>query len=208
MGRPARKKGAIERAALELFVEKGVDGTSIRDIALRAGVTEGALYRHHRSKSDLVRALFREHHEGLAEVIRRTQTPPGRFDELMAGLVRAFFELHDTDRHIFHFLMVTRHQVLDEARRGERNPAEWLAAMIREAQERGEIPPQDAELTTQLLLGMILQAAAAHHAGQLRGALTDHADAVVEACATVAHRGGTRACAGTATQPSSDSRAH
>ena len=51
-GTETRKR--IEAAALLLFVEKGVAETSIRDIAHSAGVAEGALYRHHAGKDDLV----------------------------------------------------------------------------------------------------------------------------------------------------------
>src|SRR5258707_665010 len=48
----------VERAALDLFAEKGVDGVSIAEIAQAAGVSQGALYRHHPSKEDLAWALF------------------------------------------------------------------------------------------------------------------------------------------------------
>ena len=42
--RDARPK--IERAALELFVNVGVDAATTREIAESAQVSEGALYRH------------------------------------------------------------------------------------------------------------------------------------------------------------------
>lgn len=189
MARPARKKGDIERAALELFVEKGVDGTSIRDIAERAGVTEGALYRHHKSKSDLVRALFFAHYEGFAEIIRRTQDRHATFDELIGALVHGFFEFYDADRYIFEFVMVVRHQLLDEARRDDRNPVELLSRLLREGQASGELPEQDTELTTQLLLGMVLQAAVAHQYGRVSGPLSAHSRRVSDICITVAKYG-------------------
>lgn len=49
--RPDTKRPDIERAALQLFV--------VRDIAARAGVAEGTLYRHWRSKRELAPVLFR-----------------------------------------------------------------------------------------------------------------------------------------------------
>ena len=189
MARPARKKGDIERAALELFVEKGVDGTSIRDIAERAGVTEGALYRHHKSKSDLVRALFFAHYEGFAEIIRKTQGRTASFDELIGALVHGFFEFYDADRYIFQFVMVVRHQLLDEVRRDDRNPVELLSRILRDGQSSGDIPEQDTELTTQLLLGMVLQAAVAHHYGRVAGPLSEHSRRVTDICITVAKYG-------------------
>ena len=43
----------LEEAALELFAEKGFDGTSTRSIADRAGVSEALIYRHFGSKTGL-----------------------------------------------------------------------------------------------------------------------------------------------------------
>ena len=52
--RNARPK--IERAALKLFVEEGIDAATTREIAMSAGVSEGALYRHYSGKDELALA--------------------------------------------------------------------------------------------------------------------------------------------------------
>ena len=193
MGRPARKKGAIERAALELFVEKGVDGTSIRDIAERAGVTEGALYRHHKSKSDLVRALFVENYQHFARVLADFDQPGARFDETISRVVMAFFTLFDEDPYVFNFVMVTRHHLLEEVRNSEDNPIEYLRSMLRRGVERGDLPEQNLELTTQLMLGMVLQVAVGHRFGALGSSLADLAEQVSRCCVLVANYGGEEA---------------
>jgi AcrR family transcriptional regulator len=58
MGRPrdARTNRAILRATLELIAERGVHGFRTQDVAARAGVGKGAIYRRYRSKDDLVMA--------------------------------------------------------------------------------------------------------------------------------------------------------
>jgi AcrR family transcriptional regulator len=43
--------------ALDLFIERGYDKTSLREIAERVGVTKAALYYHFSSKEDLLRTL-------------------------------------------------------------------------------------------------------------------------------------------------------
>jgi AcrR family transcriptional regulator len=48
--------------ALDLFVEKGYDKTSLREIAERMGFTKAALYYHFTSKSDLLMALHMRLH--------------------------------------------------------------------------------------------------------------------------------------------------
>ncbi len=44
--------------ALDLFSEKGVDGTSIRDIVGKAGISAAAFYNHYKSKDDLLQEIY------------------------------------------------------------------------------------------------------------------------------------------------------
>ena len=62
-------KPRIERAALEVFVREGVDAATTRAIATEAGVSEGALYRHYRSKDELAASLFMTVHRRLSSLI-------------------------------------------------------------------------------------------------------------------------------------------
>ena len=50
----------ILMAAQELFAEHGLEGTSIRMIARRCGVTDPAVHYYFRSKRELLEALFLE----------------------------------------------------------------------------------------------------------------------------------------------------
>lgn len=61
-GTPPRGGGreAITAAARESFAERGYHGTSIRDIARRAGLSLSALYYWHPSKQHLLAALVEE----------------------------------------------------------------------------------------------------------------------------------------------------
>ncbi len=182
MARPPRKKKDIERSALELFVEKGVDGTSIRDIAHRAGVTEGALYRHHKSKDDLVRALFFEHFAGFADLIAENKMEGRPFRETLPRMVESFFEFYDRDRYVFHFVMLVRHKLLEDVRADDRNPVELLQRLIQRAMDSGEIGAEDAALTTQLMLGMVMQVPVAAHYGRIQRPLLPYVGPVSQAC--------------------------
>jgi AcrR family transcriptional regulator len=53
-------RDAITEAAREIFAERGYYGTSIRDIAKRAGLSLSALYYWHPSKQHLLAALIEE----------------------------------------------------------------------------------------------------------------------------------------------------
>lgn len=52
-------RARILEAALELFEERGFDATAVPEIARRAGVATGSIYRYFTSKEDLVNALYR-----------------------------------------------------------------------------------------------------------------------------------------------------
>ena len=60
-GRTTDTKQKLFLAALELFAEKGVDGTSIRDIVNAVGVSTAAFYNHFKSKDALLQALYNDY---------------------------------------------------------------------------------------------------------------------------------------------------
>ena len=56
--RPRNRKQLIVAAAARQFERKGFHDTSVADIAAEVGITGPALYRHFRSKSDLLMAAI------------------------------------------------------------------------------------------------------------------------------------------------------
>ena len=53
------KKSLILQKSLELFSTSGFKGTSTRSIANEAGVSEGLIFKHFKSKNGLLSALLR-----------------------------------------------------------------------------------------------------------------------------------------------------
>ncbi|MCA0171113.1 TetR/AcrR family transcriptional regulator [Bacillus sp. RAR_GA_16] len=51
------KQKRIVKAAVEMFQEKGFSASSTSEIARRAGVAEGTIFRHYRTKKDLLLAI-------------------------------------------------------------------------------------------------------------------------------------------------------
>lgn len=52
------KQESILQAAMEMFAEKGFDATATSEIAERAGVAEGTIFRHFKSKKELLHAIM------------------------------------------------------------------------------------------------------------------------------------------------------
>ena len=94
-------------AALDLFIEQGFDGTSLRQIAEKLGVTKAALYYHFESKEDILLALhMRLHAFGRDALLQMAEGPVTieLWGELLDGLVdqmlaqRKIFLFHERNQ--------------------------------------------------------------------------------------------------------------
>lgn len=56
--RGEKTRAAIMDAAMKLFLQKGYNGTSMRQIAAEAGITASSIYNHFASKREIFTALF------------------------------------------------------------------------------------------------------------------------------------------------------
>lgn len=150
----------IAAAAVELFAEKGYAGASVRDIARRAGLTEGAMYRHFAGKEALARAIFRDN-VGLwstrLEAAAR-QARPG-FASRLRAMVRFFCQAFDENRALFAFLLLGQHGPARLIDPQQPRPVAVLERHIARAMESGEIPRGDTALRAASVLGAVLQPA-------------------------------------------------
>ncbi|WP_329100537.1 TetR/AcrR family transcriptional regulator [Micromonospora sp. NBC_01699] len=89
----------IQRIALGLFIEKGYDKTSLREIAEQLGVTKAALYYHFPTKEDIVSSLVERRVAAVEELIGWARQQPD--PELMRPeFVRRYAAgLHDVHHH-------------------------------------------------------------------------------------------------------------
>lgn len=87
--------------ALSCFVEQGFHGTSMRDIAGRAGTSIAAIYYHFPSKAALLRAIMTRVTEDLIAVLEQARAGANKNDDaatLLAALVRAYVRFHTERR--------------------------------------------------------------------------------------------------------------
>ncbi len=66
-------RGRLERAALELYGERGFEATTVAEIATRAGLTERTFFRHFADKREV---LFGGAHELEAQIVGAVRTAP------------------------------------------------------------------------------------------------------------------------------------
>jgi AcrR family transcriptional regulator len=71
--RKARTRAAMLSAARQLFASRGMDQTTIAEIAERADVATGSFYNYFATKEQLLEALLEEELSGQRELLRRRQ---------------------------------------------------------------------------------------------------------------------------------------
>src|SRR5215469_5961433 len=151
-GTPTREK--IERKAMELFVTKGVAETTIRDIAEAADIAEGALYRHYRSKDQLILALFQQHYAAFAERLEALQAGERSTLDKLRAMIAECARVFDQDRVRFQFLLLVQHHSMRRLGDSQATPVEVVRRVLMEGMARGEIPKGDPDLAAAWVMGL------------------------------------------------------
>ena len=175
-------QGRIERAALALFAEKGVDRTTINDIARSAGIAEGTIYRHYPSKEELIWQLFSANYVLLAGRLEAMQAQRPDLRAKLKAMVGLFCALFEQDPDMFSFLLLVQHGQLPRVTPDMSTPGKVLRNALIEAMTEEEIAEQDPEVAAAMVLGLVLQPAVAKVYGRIKRPLGDFADQLAEAC--------------------------
>ena len=95
MARQSDTKQRILQTARELFATKGVQQTSLQEIADRLGITKPALYYHFSSREDLVRSIVTPLLEDGEQFIARLEQ---RAEVSTRELLEGFFDFNHRHR--------------------------------------------------------------------------------------------------------------
>ncbi|CAN5588067.1 TetR/AcrR family transcriptional regulator [soil metagenome] len=157
-GRPGHDVSTVLAASVEVFIERGFDGTSMEDLAQRLGVSKSAIY-HHVASKDALLGLALDHAlaglEAAADEARTSRAPAvDRLEQLLRHSVAVL-----VDRLPYVTLLLRVHgnseverQALTRRRRIDRLVSDLVARAI----EDGDLRPDlDPIVTARLLFGMV-----------------------------------------------------
>jgi AcrR family transcriptional regulator len=114
-------KERVERAAIDLFAARGIDGVSIANIAGAAGVSQGALYRHYRGKDELAAQLFSAAYRRTGAELAAIGSGEKDFAMRIGVMIAHFCALYDRDAALFRFMLLAQHDLLPDLKgRGRR----------------------------------------------------------------------------------------
>ena len=179
-GHATREK--IKRAALVLFVARGVDGTGVRDIARACDITDGALYRHFKGKDALVWTLFSEPYADYADKLEALAGQQSGTAAKIEAMVRGFCAFFDEDETLFRFLLLVQHGQLAKVGDDMRTPVQVLEDVIASGIAAREVAYADVPAATAAVLGVVLQTATFKIYDRLPGSLSSRADDLSRAC--------------------------
>lgn len=86
----------IQRSALQLFHEQGYDGTTVEQIAARAGVSHMTFFRYFPTKEDAV--LSDGYDPLIVELIEQTARTLPLLERIRTALLEGIRQAYDTDR--------------------------------------------------------------------------------------------------------------
>jgi AcrR family transcriptional regulator len=171
----------IEKAAIRLFVEKGVIETSVRDIARAVDISEGALYRHFVSKDELVWAVFERHYVAFAGRLDALANAETTAHGKLAAMIRGFCQAHDENPTLFRFLLFVQHGQLSKLAPGTPNPVDAVRTVVERGIAAKEIPDQPPDVATALVFGIVLQPVTFAAYGRLPSTMASMSDRLVTA---------------------------
>src|ERR1041384_2364605 len=113
------KRSAILDAALALFATQHYHGTAIPEIARKAGIADGTIYRYFKNKEALVNALYKERKCALVAAITAPFSPGLPLRERFNEIGRRFVDYAEKHKNELYFLEKNHHEsYLDDEARG------------------------------------------------------------------------------------------
>jgi AcrR family transcriptional regulator len=153
--RPSQKDKILQ-AALECFAELSYEGTRVRHVAERAGVSDAALYRHYPSMQALALELYARHFVAYADELDQA-TSVGTAEERLRRAVRLTLATYRADPAAFTFAVLRTPTFLPNLPRDTKSPIGTLARVIAAGQRDDEVRAGKPELLASIFIGCILR---------------------------------------------------
>jgi AcrR family transcriptional regulator len=158
MQRDATDRTIMEAAQLE-FARRGFHKTVVSDIADRAGVGKGTVYRRFGNKEELFGTLIKSGSMELQERISRVMATAADSREALALILDVHFDFFDDSREIIEIIIVEGMQLTKQSRSGFvrelSNVRRLFSDFFASGMRKGEFAPCDPDKLAMLFYGHI-----------------------------------------------------
>jgi AcrR family transcriptional regulator len=144
--------------AVQVFNERGYDGTSMEHLSKAAGISKSSIYHHVAGKEELLRRAVSRALDGLFEILDEEHARVGRAVERLEYVVRRMVEVLTSELPYVTLLLrvrgntATERWALERRRDFDHRVAELLKAAAADGDVRGDV---EVRLATRLVFGMI-----------------------------------------------------
>ena len=154
--REARKK-LILNSALNVFKTKGLDHSTMDEIAIEADFGKATLYYYFKSKEEIFNTILVKGWttlwDGIEDVVIEKNTPRRKFIKIIKKII----ELINEDRSLYEFLFAAPHSSISQ----DQPEPEWkqyqsklintLHQLIKAGMDKNEFPQIDSQMTLSAL---------------------------------------------------------
>jgi AcrR family transcriptional regulator len=157
-GRPGYDRHGLLRVAVEVFNERGYDGTSMEDLAARLGITKSSIYHHVTGKAELLRLAVDRALDALFAVTAEPAATTGPAIDRLEHVVRRSVEVLAAELPFVTLLLRVRgnteveQAALARRRRFDRIVSDLVARAAADGDLRAGVDPA---LTSRLLFGTV-----------------------------------------------------
>lgn len=158
----AERRAAIVQAAIHRFAKHGFRGTTTRELAAAAGVSEPVLYQHFATKRDLYNAivdhLIEEAHERFDQRAKQLEAVANdrEFLQWLGESILAY-HMEDPDRiRLLLFSALERHELADLwFQKATMDQIRWVEASLEKRMAAGTIRIREPELVARAFIFMV-----------------------------------------------------
>jgi AcrR family transcriptional regulator len=149
------KRARLLAAALDLFETRGFDGVAVPEIAAKAGVAVGTVYRYFETKEALVNALYRLLKQSYNATVLAPVEPGLPTREIFSAYWQRMTAFARRNPHAIRFMDLHHHGAYldDESRALSRTYAKAAESFVRDARARGDIRDLDPVMVVALMWG-------------------------------------------------------
>jgi AcrR family transcriptional regulator len=151
-------KNQISKAALGLFIKKGIRATTTREIAKKAGIAEGTIYRHFKGKNDIASELFLNYMTMFRDKLSEAEEAFDDPRESIKKMINVFFEFAKNEPKVYNYIMGGHYSELPKMATNFSKPKDAFVNAIKKGSARGDFKNMDANLGAALVIGMIIRA--------------------------------------------------
>jgi AcrR family transcriptional regulator len=179
--RSANRKTEFLDAAIGLGARGGPAAITIRAIAREVGVTDAAVYRHYRSKDELLCHAYGLIIDRMIEEKQHLATSSAPLREKLREWARLSYAYFDRDAEAYLFALATPHVAPQSERVATTGHGGLFRKLYEQARAAGEARPISPALAMSLFSGLILSIPRMIHEGVLEGPASAYVDDVTYA---------------------------